>query len=73
MFTLSDDSHGVTQIGTNYGRCLSFAEKTGIVSVSFLEKSEATNDSRFPGISMNAASLSKLKEHPSLFDFKGVG
>lgn len=69
---MSDDSHGVTQVGTNYGLCLSFAEKTGIVSVSFLEKGEATNDSRFPGISVNAASLSKLKEHPSLFDVGGV-
>lgn len=66
-FTLSDDSHGITQVGTNYGHCLSFAEKTGISSISFFEKGAATKDSRFPGISTNAVSLLDLKEHPSFF------
>ena len=62
---MSDDSHGITQVGTNYGRCLGFAEKTGIASISFLEKGAATKDSRFPGISTNAVNLIELKEHPS--------
>ncbi|KAL9136986.1 MAG: hypothetical protein Q9175_001820 [Cornicularia normoerica] len=66
-FTLSDDSHGIKQVGTNYGRCLSFAEKTGIISITFLEKGAATKDSRFPGISTNAVSLVELKERPGFF------
>lgn len=67
---MSDDSHGIKQVGTNYGRCLSFAEKTGITSFSFLEKGAATKDSRFPGISTNAVSLTALEEHPSFFHFE---
>ncbi|KAF6234561.1 hypothetical protein HO173_007186 [Letharia columbiana] len=70
-FTLSDDSHGIKQVGTNYGRCLSFAEKTGITSVHFLEKGAATKDSRFPGISTNAVSLIELKKHPSFSYLEG--
>lgn len=62
---MSDDSHGIEQVGTNYGRCVSFAEKTGITSFTFLEKGAATKDSRFPGIFAKAVGLIELKEHPS--------
>ena len=66
-FTLSDDSHGIKQVGTNYSRCLSFAEKAGISSIAFLEKGAATKDSRFPGISTKTVSLVGLEKHPSCF------
>ncbi|KAJ1333247.1 histidinol-phosphatase (PHP family) [Microdochium nivale] len=32
-FTLSDDSHGIAQIGTNYGRALEYLESLGVKSV----------------------------------------
>lgn len=70
-FTLSDDSHGIKQVGTNYGQCLGFAEKTGITSITCLEKGAATRDSRFPGISANAIGLKELKVHPSFFYLEG--
>ncbi|CAF9904283.1 MAG: histidinolphosphatase [Alectoria fallacina] len=70
-FTLSDDSHGIKQVGTNYGRCLSFAEEAGITSITILEKGVATRDSRFPGITTNVVSLMELKEHPSFFYLEG--
>ena len=70
-FTLSDDSHGIKQVGTNYGQCVSFAEKAGITSIVFLEEGAATKDSRFPGIATNSVSLIELKEHPSFFCLEG--
>ncbi|KAL9076496.1 MAG: hypothetical protein Q9161_000827 [Pseudevernia consocians] len=70
-FTLSDDSHGIKQVGTNYGQCLSFAEKAGITSIVFLEEGAATKDSRFPGIATNSVSLIELQEHPSFFCLEG--
>ncbi|KAK7750806.1 hypothetical protein SLS62_007205 [Diatrype stigma] len=38
QFTLSDDSHGIAQVGTNYGRALDFLTSLGVSSVFTLER-----------------------------------
>lgn len=62
-FTLSDDSHGVEQVGTNYERVLQFVEETGIKEVHFLERGGVAFDHRFPNVSVSSASLAELKRH----------
>ncbi|KAA6414634.1 MAG: histidinol-phosphatase [Lasallia pustulata] len=67
-FTLSDDSHGVEQVGANYGRVLDFVEAVGIREISYLERGEKitgekTADERFRGVSTSAISLSELRKH----------
>ncbi|KAI1373940.1 histidinol-phosphatase [Hypoxylon crocopeplum] len=37
-FTLSDDSHGIAQLGTNYGRALDFLASLGVASVWTLRR-----------------------------------
>ena len=64
---MSDDSHGIKQVGTNYAQCLSFAEKTGITSIAFLAKGVVTKDNRFPGIFTNVVDLTEVKEHPIFY------
>lgn len=62
-FTLSDDSHGVDQVGLNYEKVLDFVEKTGIKEIHFLGRGSAGFDHRFPNVSMSSASLAALKGH----------
>ncbi|KAH9985724.1 histidinol-phosphatase [Xylariaceae sp. FL0662B] len=37
-FTLSDDSHGIAQVGTNYGRALDYLASLGVTSVWKLQR-----------------------------------
>lgn len=37
-FTLSDDSHGKTQVGTNYARLLQFIRKAGIKEMWYADR-----------------------------------
>lgn len=62
-FTLSDDSHGVEQVGTNYERVLQFVEETGIKEVHFFGRGGVAFDHRFPNVSMSLVSLAELKRH----------
>ena len=62
-FTLSDDSHGVEHVGSNYEKMLEFIEKTGIEEIHFLERGGAGFDHRFPNVSMSSVSLADLKRH----------
>lgn len=64
QFTISDDSHGINHVGTNYSRLLMFIENTKICPVVFFEKGSPTKDIRFPGITTKIVSLAKIKEHP---------
>ena len=63
QFTLSDDSHGVEQVGTNYHRLLQFVEETGIENIVYLEKGSTTKDTRFPSISTNSIKVQNLEHH----------
>lgn len=58
-FTLSDDSHGTGQVGTNYNELLRFVEETGIEDISYFEQGSTTRDSRFPNI--NVATFSAVE------------
>ncbi|MCJ1227466.1 histidinolphosphatase [Toensbergia leucococca] len=63
QFTLSDDSHGVDQVGANYGRVLGFAEDIGIRDMVYFEQGRLSRDVRFPGVSTRAVSLIDVKKH----------
>ena len=58
-FTLSDDSHAVDQVMLNYDRVLQFVKKIGISTLHFLERGEATSDSRFPNVAISAMPTSE--------------
>ncbi|KAL8793754.1 MAG: hypothetical protein Q9195_003696 [Heterodermia aff. obscurata] len=49
-FTLSDDCHGIGQVGTNYDELLRFVEEVGIEEIVYFELGSTTRDSRFPNI-----------------------
>jgi len=61
QFALSDDSHGVDQVGTSYDRLLRFVEEMGIKEIVYLEKGSMTRDARFPNISMSTIAVQDLK------------
>lgn len=53
-FCLSDDSHGIDQVGLNFHRVLDFVETVGISTLHYLQLSEtdadtaSSVDGRFP-------------------------
>jgi len=61
QFALSDDSHGVDQVGTSYDRLLRFVEEMGIKEIVYLEKGSTARDARFPNISMSTMAVQDLK------------
>lgn len=67
-FCLSDDSHGVDQVGLNYHRVLDFLGSTGISTLHYLELSDADTteavDSRFPRTRVMSIPVSELKNLP---------
>ncbi|KAL8783964.1 MAG: hypothetical protein Q9213_004295 [Squamulea squamosa] len=63
-FTISDDSHGVDQIGCHYQELLRFAKQVGILQITFFEKGFPNKDSRFPDVTTNKTALSQLESHP---------
>lgn len=62
-FTLSDDSHGVAHVATNYQRVPDFLDKAGIDNLVYLEKGSTTKDVRFPGVSAVSIKVTELREH----------
>ncbi|KAK7509649.1 polymerase/histidinol phosphatase-like protein [Phyllosticta citriasiana] len=56
-FTLSDDSHQVGHVGTNYHKLPGFLESAGIQEVYRFVKAAETRDERFPGINVEAVSV----------------
>jgi histidinol-phosphatase (PHP family) len=63
-FVLSDDSHGIDQIGTNYSRLLAFIQKAGIEEIHYIDPSGARNDGRFPSAGFTSIATSKLAISP---------
>ncbi|KAF2824344.1 histidinol-phosphatase [Ophiobolus disseminans] len=61
-FVMSDDSHGVDQIGTNYTRLLAFIQKADIREIHFVETAGVRNDSRFPNAGFSSIATSKLAD-----------
>lgn len=63
-FTLSDDSHGVDQVGTNYGKALDFMDKVGIKELCYFEKTQMqTGAGRLDETVIRTVSVSELREH----------
>lgn len=66
-FTLSDDSHGVDQVGLNFPRILESIKKAGIEELVYLAPAGSPNsvaaDERFPHVTWVTISLKKLEAH----------
>jgi histidinol-phosphatase (PHP family) len=59
-FVMSDDSHGIDQIGTNYARLLAFIKKAGIEEIQFVDEAGI----RFPSAGFSSIATSKLADLP---------
>ncbi|KAL9001508.1 MAG: hypothetical protein Q9169_000083 [Polycauliona sp. 2 TL-2023] len=62
-FTISDDSHGIDQIGCRYRDLLSFAKKIGILQITYFEKGSPGKDVRFPSVTSRTTTLVRLESH----------
>ncbi|KAF2746354.1 histidinol phosphate phosphatase H [Sporormia fimetaria CBS 119925] len=63
-FTISDDSHGVAQLGTNYHRLLDFIKKVGIETIWYADRrTQSTSDARFRA-GFSSMSVEELIQHP---------
>ena len=65
-FTLSDDSHGIEQVGLNYEKVLQCVKKAGIMEFWYLAPTSTHNqphDDRFPDVGWQAISVSELGNH----------
>jgi len=62
-FVLSDDSHGVDQIGTNYGKALEFIKTTGIQEIYRFGKGSSEGKGRLNDTIMHRVSLDELESH----------
>jgi histidinol-phosphatase (PHP family) len=63
-FVMSDDSHGIDQIGTNYARLLTFIKKAGIEEIQFVDAAGVRSDNRFPSAGFSSIATSKLADLP---------
>jgi histidinol-phosphatase (PHP family) len=64
-FVLSDDSHGIEQIGTNYPRLLKYIQKAGVDKIHFAAKGCGVRvDSRFPSAGFSTITVADLAELP---------
>ncbi|KAF2725516.1 histidinol phosphate phosphatase H [Polychaeton citri CBS 116435] len=65
-FTVSDDSHGVDQVGLNYGKVMECIEKAGIRELFYLAPAAANDsgahDTRFPTCRWQSILVTELKE-----------
>ncbi|KAJ4316083.1 hypothetical protein N0V94_005642 [Neodidymelliopsis sp. IMI 364377] len=64
-FVLSDDSHGIEQIGTNYPRLLQYIQKAGVEQIYFAAKGcRDRTDSRFPSAGFSTIAVAALADLP---------
>lgn len=63
-FCLSDDSHGLDQVGLNFHRVLEFIERVGIRKLDFLDMSDegVVMDKRFPQARRLSMGLDEVKQ-----------
>lgn len=59
LFVMSDDSHGLSQVGTNYGTALDFIKKTGLKNLAYLDKDVGSG-----AIKVRTMSVDELQKHP---------
>ena len=65
QLTISDDSHGISHVGSNYAGLLAFIEKNNLSPITFFQKDLPTKDLRFPGVSTRTVSFTALRDHPA--------
>jgi histidinol-phosphatase (PHP family) len=63
-FVMSDDSHGIDQIGTNYARLLAFIQKAGIEKIHYADSAGVRIDSRFPIAGFSSITVTDLARLP---------
>ncbi|KAI8938387.1 hypothetical protein NX059_004283 [Plenodomus lindquistii] len=64
-FVMSDDSHGIDQIGTNYKRLLAFIQETGIKEIHFAERDGGTRQqTRFRSVGFSSITVAHLAQLP---------
>ena len=61
---MSDDSHGIDQVGTNYPSLLDFIKKAGITEIHYADPDALSNDSRFPNAGFSSIAIQDLIELP---------
>lgn len=61
---MSDDSHGIDQIGTNYARLLAFVKTAGIDRIHYADRAGERKDSRFPNAGFSSITLTDLAQLP---------
>ncbi len=63
-FTLSDDSHGIAQVGTNYARALDFLAGLGVETVFTLERNPhpGTAGGRKSSLTSREVSVASIRE-----------
>lgn len=61
---MSDDSHGIDQVGFGYRQVLDFVTKTGIIVLHYLSTSEEGTafDDRFPSTRILSVHVDELKQ-----------
>jgi histidinol-phosphatase (PHP family) len=63
-FVMSDDSHGIDQIATNYTRLLDFIQKVGIKEIHYADSDASSKDSRFPNAGFSSIAVDDLVQLP---------
>ncbi|CBX90670.1 similar to histidinol-phosphatase [Plenodomus lingam JN3] len=63
-FVMSDDSHGVDQIGTNYQPLLAFIQQTGIERIHVADRNGERQRTRFPSIGFSSITVAHLAQLP---------
>lgn len=68
-FTLSDDSHGVAQVGLNFERVQTYLEDVGVKTLWYLERlpEESLSEEPITTLLLKSVALNELdmKGHPS--------
>lgn len=63
-FCMSDDSHGVEQVGYGYRQVLGFVDRVGITTLHYLDisKEDKVPDSRFPKTRVRSVSVQEMSK-----------
>jgi len=61
-FTLSDDSHGVEHLGTNYVRAIEYLESLGVTELYTFERHESASNDGKKELALRSVPVAKVKE-----------
>lgn len=62
QFVLSDDAHGVPQLGHSYEAALTFLDNCKVSQLSFFDHHDETKDDRFPSIGTRRVDLKDVMQ-----------